>query len=108
MIRKRGLYCTKDTFVTTALMLPEGANIAWLENRTGVAYATLRRHYGEWTTGECTQQTRFADIAPELLLGRTRRCVSCAPGTHLRGAERGRSACDATPRRATSYDESSA
>ena len=46
-IRKRGLYCTKDTFVTTSLM--QGVPIAWLENQTGVNYATLRRHYGKLT-----------------------------------------------------------
>ncbi len=49
-IRKRGLYCTKDTFVTTALHL--GVKIAWLEQQTGVRYETLRRHYGRWMPGE--------------------------------------------------------
>jgi hypothetical protein len=34
-IRKRGLYCTKDTFVTNAITL--GCRIGWLENQTGVA-----------------------------------------------------------------------
>src|SRR5438445_3934074 len=33
-IRPRGLYCTKDTFVTTAL--EAGVKIAWLEQQTGV------------------------------------------------------------------------
>ena len=37
-IRLRGLYCTKDTFVTTSLNA--GVKIAWLEQQTGVAYAT--------------------------------------------------------------------
>src|SRR5207249_12000431 len=36
-IRKRGLYCTKDSFVTTAVTV--GAKIGWLENQTGVNYA---------------------------------------------------------------------
>jgi hypothetical protein len=36
-IRVRGLYCTKDTFVTTALQ--KGVKIAWLETQTGVNYA---------------------------------------------------------------------
>ena len=44
-IRQRGLYCTKDTFVTTALQ--KGVKIAWLETHTGVNYAALRRHYGK-------------------------------------------------------------
>ena len=33
-IRQRGLYCTKDTFVTMALGI--GVKIAWLEAQTGV------------------------------------------------------------------------
>jgi len=65
-IRKRGLYCTKDTFVTTWLM--QGVPIAWLENQTGVNYATLRRHYGKWLTGERTVQTNFSAVAPWLLV----------------------------------------
>ena len=43
-IRVRGLYSTKDTFVSTALQV--GVKIAWLESQTGVNYITLRRHYG--------------------------------------------------------------
>ena len=49
-IRQRGLYATKDTFVTTAL--EAGVKIAWLEQQTGVAYATLRKHYGGWMASE--------------------------------------------------------
>jgi len=45
-MRQRGVYCTKDTFVTTSLQA--NVSIPWLENQTGVAYATLRRHYGKW------------------------------------------------------------
>lgn len=41
-IRVRGLYSTKDTFVTTALRVD--VRKAWLEAQTGVNYATLRRH----------------------------------------------------------------
>ena len=64
-IRVRGLYSTKDTFVTTALIA--GVKIAWLEQQTGVAYATLRRHYGKWmpTEGE-TELLRFAAFDPGL------------------------------------------
>jgi hypothetical protein len=34
-IRQRGMYCTKDTFVTTAFSV--GVKIPWLEAQTGVA-----------------------------------------------------------------------
>ena len=44
-IRKRGLYTTKDTYVTTALS-DAGVTPAWIEQQTGVAYTTLRKHYG--------------------------------------------------------------
>jgi integrase len=53
-IRQRGLYCTKDTFVTTALQA--GVRIAWLEAQTGVNYATLRKHYGKWISPEGTSE----------------------------------------------------
>jgi integrase len=49
-IRVRGIYATKDTFVTTALQA--NVKVAWLEAQTGVAYATLKRHYGKWITPE--------------------------------------------------------
>jgi len=50
-IAVRGLYCTKDTFVTTALerMRKTGEwDFQWLEQQTGVSYATLKRHYAKW------------------------------------------------------------
>jgi hypothetical protein len=53
-IRVRGLYSTKDTFVSTALTA--GVKIAWLEALTGVNYATLRGTMGE----------RFAPLDPML------------------------------------------
>ena len=64
-IRQRGLYCTKDTFVATALQ--KGVKIAWLETQTGVNYATLRRHYGKWmpTEGQ-SELRRFEDVDPTL------------------------------------------
>jgi hypothetical protein len=46
----RGLYATKDTCVITALR--RGVRIAWLEAQTGVAYATLRKHYAKWLPTE--------------------------------------------------------
>jgi len=43
-IRVRGIYCTKDTFVSSALKL--GLKVAWLEQQTGVNYATFN-HTGD-------------------------------------------------------------
>ena len=67
-IRQRGLYCTKDTFITTALQV--NAKIAWLEAHTGVSYATLRKHYGRWLpTGDEAELRRFEQAAPQLFQG---------------------------------------
>src|SRR5262245_20132687 len=64
-LRVRGIYATKDTFVTTALQV--GVKVAWLEAQTGVAYATLKRHYGKWITPEGQSELeRFAPLAPTL------------------------------------------
>jgi integrase len=64
-IRVRGLYSTKDTFVTTALRVD--VRKAWLEAQTGVNYATLRRHYGEWMPSDDRRDLdRFTDYAPEV------------------------------------------
>jgi hypothetical protein len=64
----RGLYATKDTFVTTAL--DANQPIAWLEQQTGVTYATLRKHYGKWMPGDRDRELRrFAEVAPWLVPG---------------------------------------
>jgi integrase len=64
-IRVRGLYSTKDTFVTTAL--EAGVTIAWLETQTGVNYLTLRRHYGRWMPSDAGRELdRFATLDPGL------------------------------------------
>jgi hypothetical protein len=42
-IRVRGLYCTKDTYVTAALRTV--GDPRWVEKQTGVALATLKTHY---------------------------------------------------------------
>lgn len=60
-IRQRGMYCMKDTFVTMALSV--GVKIAWLEAQTGVAYETLRRHYGRWMPFECVMVPPHTFIA---------------------------------------------
>jgi integrase len=64
-LRVRGIYATKDTFVTAALQA--GVKIAWLEAQTGVSYVTLKRHYGKWITppGE-SELERFARLEPSL------------------------------------------
>src|SRR5262249_43686801 len=64
-LRVRGIYSTKDTFVTTALKA--GVKVAWLENQTGVSYATLKRHYGKWFyDGDDTELRRFESLDPSL------------------------------------------
>ena len=50
-IAVRGLYCTKDTFVTMVLdrmRARHEMDFQWLEQQTGVSYATLKRHYAKW------------------------------------------------------------
>ena len=64
-LRIRGIYATKDTIVTTALQV--GVKVAWLEAQIGVAYPTLKRHYGKWITPEGESEfARFAALAPTL------------------------------------------
>ena len=48
-VRSRGLYTTKDTFVSLALRV---RGPLWVERQTGVAYATLRKHYAKWMPQE--------------------------------------------------------
>jgi len=66
-IRPRGLYCTKDTYVSHALQ--KVGDPLWVEKQTGVAYTTLRRHYARWMpTGERAEVRRLAaltDAAPD-------------------------------------------
>ncbi len=67
-IRKRGLYATKDTYIST--VLTAGVNTSWLEAQTGVRYETMRRHYGKWLRAEGANQLRkIEDLAPELAPG---------------------------------------
>jgi integrase len=47
-VRVRGLYALKDTFVSNALSATPPIPITWLEEQTGVRYATLRQHYARW------------------------------------------------------------
>jgi hypothetical protein len=45
-IRTRGPYGTKDTFCSLAVT--RGVNPSWLEQQTGVAWATLKKHYAKY------------------------------------------------------------
>jgi hypothetical protein len=66
---QRGLYCTKDTFVTTAFAV--GVKIPWLEAQTGVAYETLRKHYGKWVPLQIESELRrFEKHEPGLFGGK--------------------------------------
>ena len=49
-LRVRGLYATKDTYVS--LCMTRNVNPTWLEEQTGVAWATLRKHYGTYLPKE--------------------------------------------------------
>ena len=75
-IRVRGIYTTKDTFVTTALR--SGVKIAWLEQQTGVAYATSSA-----TTGSgCHERARASCVGSTT---RIRRCsrLACPTVEHV-------------------------
>ena len=38
--------------------LTAGVNTTWLEQQTGVSYATIRKHYGRWLRAEGESQTQ--------------------------------------------------
>ena len=42
----RDLYSTKDTYISPALT--NGVNLTWLSEQTGVAVATILKHYGRF------------------------------------------------------------
>lgn len=67
-IRTRGLYCTKDTYVSHALQ--KVGSVGWVEQQTGVAYATLKKHYARWLPNqERVELRRFTEaIAAEARL----------------------------------------
>src|SRR5512143_1041331 len=73
-IRVRGIYCTKDTFVSSALKL--GAKVAWLEQQTGVTYATLKRHYGKWLDDGDDAELRLFEVLDPSLFERRRRRIA--------------------------------
>lgn len=67
----RGLYCTKDTYVSHALQTV--GSVEWVEKQTGVAYTTLKKHYAKWTPDSGRAELRRlaalfdadADVDPE-------------------------------------------
>jgi integrase len=78
-IRMRDLYATKDTYVSTALT--RGVNLAWLSEQTGVADATLRRHYGRFIHADVADALELSKIDPD-----SSESVQFAPPLPLRGA----------------------
>ena len=61
------LYATKGTYVSTGLT--RGVNLAWLSEQTGVADATLRRHYGRFihTDADALELSKIDADGPELV-----------------------------------------
>jgi integrase len=78
-IRLRDLYATKDTYVSTALT--RGVNLAWLSEQTGVADATLRRHYGRFIHADAADALELSKIDSN-----SSTSVQFAPPLPLRGA----------------------
>jgi hypothetical protein len=77
-LRMRDLYATKDTYVSTALT--RGVNLAWLSEQTGVADATLRRHYGKFIHADAADAFELSKIDSERF-----EFVQFAPPLPLRG-----------------------
>jgi integrase len=67
-LRERDLYATKDTYLSCALT--RGVNLQWLSEQTGVADATLRKHYGKFIHADARDAEELAkiDFAPRLPL----------------------------------------
>jgi hypothetical protein len=66
-LRVRGLYCTKDTYVSRGLQTVRDPR--WVEKRTGVALATLKVHYEKWMpdpSGAELRRLEGAFAKPEL------------------------------------------
>jgi integrase len=62
----RDLYSTKDTYISVALT--NGVSLTWLSEQTGVAAATILKHYGRFL-----HSTRADDIEMSKIEGRRRR-----------------------------------
>src|SRR5262245_41341720 len=90
-IRVRGLYCTKDTYVTTALRTV--GDLRWVEKQTGVALATLKVHYAQSMPDPARTELRRLEGAfggpdlcpPELTAGTNPKFLSEIAGRGMRG-----------------------
>lgn len=86
-IRVRGIYACKDTYISTVLAWKP---IPWIEEQTGVVYATLKRHYGRWVP------RAGVDAASAALDELARGAGLCPPDT-ARGHNREKTPVDSTP-----------
>lgn len=59
-LRLRGLYCTKDTYVTRALQTVRDPR--WVEQQTGVALATPKVHYEKWMPDPSRTELRRLEV----------------------------------------------
>ena len=76
-VRQRGIYCMKDTFVSTALAA--GVNVHWLEAQTGVRIETLKRHYWRWMRTEVPGQLSAIRAFEKAAIGRERASAEGSP-----------------------------
>lgn len=90
-LRVRGLYCTKDTYVTRALQTVRDPR--WVEKQTGVGLATLKVHYEKWMPDPSRTELRRLEAGlgnselcpPEDLAGTNPRFPSEIAGAGVRG-----------------------
>jgi hypothetical protein len=90
-VRVRGLYCTKDTYVTTALRTV--GDPQWVEKQTGVALSTLKIHYEKSMPDPSRSELRRLEGAfgspelcpPERPAGTKPKFVSEIAGREMRG-----------------------
>ncbi len=66
-IRIRDAYTTKDTYISNALT--HGVNLTWLSEQTGVAEATLRKHYGRFVHTAARDAAELARLDPRSFRG---------------------------------------
>jgi hypothetical protein len=72
----RGLYATKDTAVTVALNTGRDDVLVWLEAQTGVAYSTLKKHYGKYI--HQPERGMWAKVDPRLRAGQGTKLAASA------------------------------
>ena len=61
----RGVYSTKDTFCS--IYLTNGGRWSWLSEQTGVAVATLRRHYARYERTAADDAAELARLRPRAI-----------------------------------------